>query len=65
MNKAFEWFLKAAEQGNPDSQFTVGRFYARGIGIEKNLIKAMEWYQKSADQGCTRAVDLLLKFSAL
>ena len=65
MNKALEWFKKAAEQGDPDAQFCVGQGYAKGIGVEKNLIKAMEWYQKSADQGYSRAVDLLLKFSAL
>ena len=51
--KAFEWYKKAAKQGNPRAQNRLGDIYYFGIGtdIKKNRTKGIEWYKKSAEQG--------------
>ena len=49
--KAFEYMEKSANEGSIGAQYTLGSYYAIGIGVTKNLSKAMEWWQKAADQG--------------
>ena len=49
--KAVEWFQKAAEQGDADSQNSLGYCLHNGIGIAKDAAKAVEWFQKAAEQG--------------
>jgi TPR repeat protein len=49
--KAFEWYLKAAEQGHAYVQTNVGVAYDRGESVRKNAKKAFEWYLKAAEQG--------------
>lgn len=43
---AFQWFLKAAEQGCEWSQIEVARCYARGRGVPENPARAVEWYRR-------------------
>lgn len=50
-SKAFEWYLKAAEQGDRDAQYNLGLMYRKGKGVEQSESKAFEWYLKAADQG--------------
>ncbi len=49
--KAFEWYSKAAAQGDPSAQFNLGLMYLNGQGVQKDDIKAFEWYSKAAAQG--------------
>ena len=49
--KVFEYFLKAAEQGNKVAQANAGQCYRLGRGTEVTHQKAFEYYKKSADQG--------------
>ena len=49
--KAFEWFLKSAEEGNKFAQYSLGNLYYYGNGTDKNFSQAFNWYMKSADQG--------------
>ena len=49
--KAFEWYLKSAENGNAIAQNNLGDCYKNGIGTDKNETKAFEWYLKSAEDG--------------
>ena len=55
LEKAVEWFTKAAEQGNMNAQFYLGVCYECGEGIEQNYEKAAEWYIKAAEQGMHEA----------
>ena len=34
-----------------DAQCYLGRLYAKGLGVPKDLVKAVEWYRKAAEQG--------------
>lgn len=53
---AFEWFSKAAEWGHAKANAELGRHYARGIGVPKDLNAAMIRYQKAAELGSASAV---------
>jgi TPR repeat protein len=49
--KAFEWYGKAAELGNPTAQFNMGVFYNNGVGREKDFVEAGRWYERAARNG--------------
>lgn len=49
--KAFEWFLKSAKEGNKFAQYSMGNLYYYGNGTDKDLSQAFQWYMKSAEQG--------------
>ena len=49
--KAFEWFLKSAQEGNRFAQYSLGNLYYYGNGTDKDLSQAFHWYMKSAEQG--------------
>lgn len=51
VNKAFEYYLMAANQGDKSAQFSVATCYSYGKGTELNKEKALEFYLKSAEQG--------------
>ncbi len=59
--KAFEWYKKAAEQGNVDAQFKLGEYYRDGKGVVQDLEKAVEWFTKAAEQGHAKAKENLEK----
>ena len=49
------WFSQAASQGEPYSQFWLGRMYERGLGVRRDLDQAMRWYGKAAERGIPEA----------
>jgi len=49
--KAFEWFLKSANNGDASAQVLIGMMYAEGNGTDKNLKESTKWFRKSAVQG--------------
>ncbi|MDO4945925.1 MAG: MobP3 family relaxase, partial [Ruminococcus sp.] len=49
--KAFDWFLKSANEGNKFAQYSLANLYYYGNGVEKDLSQAFLWYQKSSAQG--------------
>lgn len=53
---AFEWFSKAADWGHAKSYAELGRHYARGIGVEKDLNAAMVQYKMAAELGSASAI---------
>lgn len=48
--KAFTYYLKAAEQDDPNAQYRVGRMFLTGEGTEKNITSAIKWLEKAAAQ---------------
>ena len=52
---AAEWYLKAAEQGEPEAQFELSLLYTTGHGVDADYTQAMHWLQKSAEQGYEEA----------
>lgn len=49
--KAFNLYLKEAEQGVAEASMYVGYCYKHGHGTSVNLGKAIEWFRKGAEQG--------------
>lgn len=52
---AAQCFRKAASAGYGPAQYELGRLYADGMGVERNLRQAAFWYRKAADQGDAEA----------
>lgn len=53
---ALHWITIAANQGNPQAQYTLGIFYLFGQGVKQSEAKALEWFQRSATQECPQAL---------
>jgi TPR repeat protein len=56
MNVPFTELIKksrkeAAEQGDPEAQFELGKQYAEGKDIPQDYVESAKWYRKAADQG--------------
>jgi TPR repeat protein len=57
-DRSFAWFRKAAEQGDADAQFNMGRIYGKATGpvygkqraAPRDDTAAAYWYRKAAEQ---------------
>lgn len=57
--EAFDFYRKAADQGNADGMYGLGNMYANGDGIEQNDEQAVHWYTRAAEAGHDHAVVVL------
>lgn len=57
--KAFEWVMKAANQGYVKAELEIGIYYETGIGVQENVIEAMNWFSKAASKHNTHAIRML------
>jgi len=55
MQRAAQWFEKAANQGLASAQSTLGFLYANGQGVAADPARAVQWFERSAKQGYTLA----------
>jgi TPR repeat protein len=65
--KAYEWYEKAAEQGDAMAQNNLGIMHENGQGVDQSDSDAMRWYGKAAAQGVEEAqgrIDIILKEAA-
>ena len=46
-NKAFFWFIKAAESDNVFGQHSLGEMFINGFGVKKSLKDAAYWFNKT------------------
>ncbi len=53
--KAFEYYLKAANRGHISAQYSLGILYFYGHGIEVNYEKAFKCFSEAADKGSGEA----------
>lgn len=51
LEKAFEYFHLAAQQGIDNAQFNIGFLYHYGQGVKQNYEEAARWYEKAMAQG--------------
>lgn len=52
---AVQWLLKAAEQGDVVAQYVIGKKYANGKGVRKDLVHAVDWFRRAAEYGYAKA----------
>lgn len=57
--KAYEYYLKAAENGNVESQRAVAFAYYAGSSLPKDAEKAIYWFEKAATAGDLRSQAML------
>ena len=50
LEKAAEWYRKAAEQEYVIAQHNLGTMYEHGWGIEQSYAEAVKWYQFGVDK---------------
>jgi TPR repeat protein len=51
----FNNILKAAQEGDPNAQVSIGLMYEEGEGVTQNYQEAVRWYRKAAEQGLALA----------
>ncbi|MEQ9639872.1 MAG: CHASE2 domain-containing protein [Alphaproteobacteria bacterium] len=52
---AFATFLREAEQGYANAQYSVAKAYRDGLGVEANVAQAALWFRAAAEQGYAKA----------
>ncbi len=51
LTQDIEQLGKAAEQGDAETQFSLGRIYFFGLGVPRDPKEAVKWYTLAAEQG--------------
>ena len=59
-SKAAEWWQKAAAQGHPDAQYSLGVSYLKGSGVPKNMDTAYRLINEAAQNGSAEARHFLV-----
>jgi hypothetical protein len=49
--QAAQWYLKAAQSGNPEAENQIGYFYLSGIGVPVDQERAAHWFQLASASG--------------
>ncbi len=49
--EAVKWYYEAAKQGHMEAQFSLGKMYYQGRGIEQNYSESIKWQKLAAEQG--------------
>ena len=57
--KAMDWNMRAAEQGNAQGQEQIGKMYYLGIGMTKSTEEASRWFERARDSGSQWAAAML------
>ena len=53
--RLFYWMKKAAEQGDPECQYELGKAYECGRDVVVNLWESVKWYRLAAEHGVVDA----------
>lgn len=56
LDEAYEWCLRAALNGLPKAQYTLGYFLENGTGTHRDILEASRWYRKAAGNGYEKAI---------
>lgn len=53
-NESLLWYKRAAERGNVDAMYNLGRMYSKGIGTKVDMKEALFWFNKAMEHGTGR-----------
>ena len=56
--EAVDWYRKAAEGGELDAYFALGKCYIEGNGVKKDIKNGINWYRKAAEKDSSYATRL-------
>lgn len=51
VDKAIDYYRKAAQHDEPRALHNLGSYHQRGRGVEKDILKALEYYQQASSLG--------------
>ena len=57
--EAAKWYQKAAIQGHPDAQYSLGLMYRSGEGTNKDDVEGSKWIKAAAEQGHGYAQEMI------
>jgi TPR repeat protein len=52
---AVYYAVEAAQAGNAEAQFTLGRYFSEGLGVQVDAAHACMWFSQAAEQGLASA----------
>ncbi len=55
IDRALEWYRRAAAQGDPLAEFHIGSLYERGLVVAQDYAEAAAWYRRAAEGGSDAA----------
>ena len=58
---AYEWYRRAAENGDPDGMYMAGWCLENGYGVED---PALDWYRRAAEAGSEAAAGEIARLEA-
>ncbi|MDD5388284.1 MAG: tetratricopeptide repeat protein [Gallionellaceae bacterium] len=61
---AFNWYMKAAQQGLSDAYYALGDMYSRGVSVNKDALQAYVWFDLASRGGHKLAPDMKLSEAA-
>ena len=50
-SSAYNIFQSLAQQDNTAAQYELGVLYHRGLGVDRDVVRASQWYTRAAEQG--------------
>lgn len=53
--KAYDFWIKPAQDGDADAQYNIALLYMNGLGVEKNERLALMWFTYAGEQGMADA----------
>ena len=56
---AMEWYLKAAQLGDAQAHYEIGRMFDEGVGVVQDDLKAKQWYAQASARGHAGAEERL------
>jgi formylglycine-generating enzyme required for sulfatase activity len=57
--KAINWYTTAANLGDAEAEYSLGKLYDAGTGVKQDKAAAQAWYRKAAEQGHPAALQTI------
>lgn len=58
--EAFEWYKKAADQGNAGGEYGLGQMYLKGEGVKQDLALGRQYVERAANKNHVEAVKSMM-----
>jgi TPR repeat protein len=62
--EAAKWLRRAAMQGHPNAEFSLGIAYAEGRGVERDPQQSLGWLRRAAEHGHGAAIEYVRRIEA-
>lgn len=56
LKEAWKWYGLAAQEGDLEAEYNIGRLYRDGIGTKQNFVESAYWFRKAARNGHVTAM---------